>query len=158
MMMHPNEEIIRRLYTGLQKRDGEDMAACYHPQARFSDPVFPDLTGAAVGNMWRMLCDSAHDLEVSFRNIRANDTTGTGLVKAVYTFSTGRKVDNMVLSRFVFSQGKIISQKDTFDFWRWSRMALGLPGVLLGWSPWLRRKVQRQAARQLKRYLERNPR
>ncbi|MCF7802118.1 MAG: nuclear transport factor 2 family protein [Candidatus Marinimicrobia bacterium] len=153
--MHPNEALIRQLYTGLQDLDGEAMAACYHPQAQFSDPVFPDLKGAAVGGMWRMLCQSATDLSVSFRDIRANDNTGQGHVEAVYTFSTGRKVHNSIASRFEFLDGKIIRQKDDFNFWRWSRMTLGVTGFMLGWAPWLQRKVQKRAARQLEHYLAR---
>lgn len=156
--MHSNEALIRQLYTCLQKLDGEGMAACYHPEAHFSDPIFPNLDGAAVGGMWRMLCHSANDLTVSFRNVRADDTTGEGDVEAVYTFSTGRKVHNIIHSRFEFLDRKIIRQKDDFNFWRWSRMALGTTGLLLGWTPWLRHKVRQRAARQLARYLENNPR
>jgi len=53
--MHPNEQLIERFYTSFQKRDPDGMVACYHPEIRFSDPVFPDLRGESAGAMWRML-------------------------------------------------------------------------------------------------------
>ena len=37
--------------------------------------------------------------------------------------------------------------------WRWSRQALGMAGVLLGWTPWLHGKVRRDAARALERFM-----
>jgi hypothetical protein len=40
--------------------------------------------------------------------------------------------------------------------WNWARQALGLPGLMLGWSPWLRSKVRISAAQQLQRYVEKN--
>ena len=38
-------------------------------------------------------------------------------------------------------------------FRSWSRQALGTPGLLLGWSPFLRNKVRATAAANLKRFL-----
>ena len=55
---------------------------------------------------------------------------------------------------FRFQDGKIIRHRDRFDFWRWSRMALGPAGLILGWSPMLKNKVRRQAAKSLARYRE----
>src|SRR5262249_41117213 len=40
---NPNDELIRRLYTAFASHDGPAMAACYAPDAHFSDPVFVDL-------------------------------------------------------------------------------------------------------------------
>ena len=53
-------------------------------------------------------------------------------------------------------QGLITRQRDRFDFWAWSRQALGMPGLLLGWTPFLRHKVQRQAAANLQKFLTRS--
>ena len=59
-----NEATIRKLYAGLDAHDGEAMASCYALEATFSDPVFPELTGAQAGDMWRMLTSRATDLSV----------------------------------------------------------------------------------------------
>ena len=73
---------------------------------------------------------------------------------ARYRFAqTGRQVVNDVHSRFRFVDGLIAEQVDEFDFHRWSRQALGLNGLLLGWTPMLRRNVQRQARAGLDKYL-----
>ena len=52
-----------------------------------------------------------------------------------------------------YAAGLITRHTDRFDFWRWSRQALGAPGLLLGWSPFLRAKVRGQAAASLRRFL-----
>ncbi|MBC7438095.1 MAG: nuclear transport factor 2 family protein, partial [Bdellovibrionales bacterium] len=54
-------------------------------------------------------------------------------------------------------QGLIATHRDRFDFWAWSRQALGTPGLLLGWTPMLRNKVRTTAASNLKKYLASRP-
>ena len=145
--MHPHAEVIDRLYRSLASHDHEAMAACYHKDVEFSDPVFPDLKGTEAGDMWRMLAARATDLVVRFSVKDADDRRGAAHWDADYTFvKTGRKVNNRIDAEFEFRDGLISRHRDDFDFWRWSRMALGTPGVLLGWSPLIRSKVRRQAA------------
>jgi hypothetical protein len=45
----------------------------------------------------------------------------------------------------------IVEHVDRFNFWRWSRQALGLPGLVLGWTPVLRKKVGTTATERLDR-------
>ena len=145
-MSHPNAELVTRFYEAFAKRDGDAMAAAYSPDATFSDPVFPDLKGKEVGSMWRMLCKRGKDLAVTFRDVQADDRTGKAHWEATYTFSgTGRHVHNVIDATFEFENGLIKRHVDQFDLWRWSKMALGAPGLLLGWSPIVRNKVQKQA-------------
>lgn len=150
--MNPEEEnraLIERLYRALQQRDAATMAACYHPAAKFRDPVF-ELEGARVGAMWKMLTSRGADLRVEFGDVVADASSGSAGWQAWYTFSaTGRPVHNVIRARFRFSGGLIAEHVDTFDFWRWARQALGPVGLLLGWSPLLRGKVRSQAARAL---------
>lgn len=149
-----NEATIRRLYDALDRHDGEAMAACYAADARFSDPVFPDLRGSHVGDMWRMLTARASDLSVELPEAKADAEAGAARWIATYTFgTTGRRVVNRVRSDFRFDdQGRIAEQNDDFDLWRWSRQALGASGLVLGWSPMLRRKVRAGAAADLARF------
>ena len=147
-----HRELIANLYLALDRRDGGTMAASYAPNAEFRDPVF-ELAGGRVALMWRMLCARATDLRCEARDIEADERTGRARWRATYTFAaSGRRVVNDVTSRFEFADGLIVRQVDTFDFWRWSRQALGVPGWLLGWSGWLRGKVRRQAEAQLARF------
>ena len=56
---------------------------------------------------------------------------------------------NTISARFLFRDGLIIAHRDAFNFWAWSRQALGVSGLLLGGSAWLRAKVRAQAAAKL---------
>jgi ketosteroid isomerase-like protein len=148
--MHPNEALIRRFYEAFAKRDAETMATCYAPNVRFTDPVFRELVGDRASGMWRMLTGRAHDLKVEASGFRADDREGSAHWEAHYTFSaTGRKVHNVIDARFEFAEGLITRHVDTFDFWRWSRQALGPMGMVLGWSPIVRNKVCTNAAKGL---------
>jgi ketosteroid isomerase-like protein len=137
---------IDELYAAFDRRDGDAMAACYAPNARFSDPVFIDLKGEEPGAMWRMLTGRSTDLAIELVDRSATADRGTARWVARYTFGqTGRLVVNDVTSTFRFRDGLISEQRDDFDFARWARQALGIPGVLLGWTPYLRNKVRRSA-------------
>ena len=99
-MPNPNDELIQRFYAAFDRKDGDAMAACYTPDARFDDPVFPGLTGKQPGDMWRVLTSRATDLKIELREHEADDTTGSAHWIATYTFSqTGRKVVNDVALR-----------------------------------------------------------
>lgn len=144
--MEKHEELIRRLYTGLQKLDADEMAACYHEEATFQDPVFNLTSKKEIAGMWTMLCSRAKQFELTFESVEADKENGSAYVEAKYVFSsTGRTVHNKIKANFKFKDELIIEQVDIFDFWRWSRYALGLPGYLLGWSDLLQNKVKREA-------------
>jgi ketosteroid isomerase-like protein len=148
--MHRNAALIHRFYQAFQRREAAAMAACYHPEVRFSDPAFPDLKGAEAGAMWAMLLARASDLDLQFSEVRATDTEGSARWVASYTFSkTGRRVVNRIEARFRFRDGLIVEHRDHFSFARWARQALGLPGWLMGFTPFLRGKVQAEAAKSL---------
>lgn len=142
---------IERFYAAFAERDGEAMAACYAPDVRFSDPVFPDLRGAEAGDMWRMLTAAGGDLQVELHEHESDGTRGSARWIARYTFTqTGRRVVNDVRATMVFAaDGLIAEHRDSFSFHRWSRQALGPAGLLLGWTPILQAKVRRTAAARL---------
>jgi ketosteroid isomerase-like protein len=147
-----NRALIERFYRAFQQRDGAAMGACYHASAKFRDPVF-ELEGANVGKMWRMLCSRGADLRIEFANVDADTSSGAADWQAWYSFkSSGRPVHNVIHASFRFADGLIVEHVDEFDFWRWSRQALGPAGWLLGWSPMLRAKVRGEAARTLERF------
>ena len=83
----------------------------------------------------------------------ATSEAGTAHWIATYTFAqTGRRVVNDIRAEFRFADGLFAEHVDRFSFWRWSRQALGAPGLLLGWTPLLRGKVSAQARRGLEEY------
>ena len=139
--------VLERYYAALAQRDWSAMGACYSDTARFSDPVFPDLDASGVRGMWKMLLTGGSDLRITFRILGQSTDGGSCEWEAFYTFSrTGRKVHNIIRSEFELRSGLIVRQRDHFDFWRWSKQALGTSGLLLGWSPIIRNKVRAVAA------------
>jgi ketosteroid isomerase-like protein len=141
-----NESLIERFYSAFNEKDGAAMAACYAPDVKFSDPVFPDLEGSEAGDMWRMLTSRATDLRIELHEHEADDERGSAHWIAHYTFAqTGRPVVNDIHASFRFRDGLIAEHRDEFDFHRWSRQALGPNGLLLGWTPLLRKAVRRRA-------------
>ncbi len=147
---HPNAALIGRLYGALARRDADAMAACYAPDATFSDPAFPQLDAAGVAAMWRMLCARGRDLSVAVSGIDADATTGRAHWVATYTYSaTGRKVVNEIDATFTFRDGLIVRHVDRFDLWRWLGQALGAKGTLLGWLPPVQQAMRRTAAKSL---------
>jgi ketosteroid isomerase-like protein len=142
-----NAGLIRAFYAALGRRDAEAMIACYAPDVRFSDPVFPDLDAAGAAAMWRMLCSRGKDLAVTASDISADATTGRAHWVATYTYSaTGRRVENRIDATFAFRDGRIVRHQDRFDLYRWARQALGVKGALLGWLPPVQGAIRRQAA------------
>jgi ketosteroid isomerase-like protein len=151
-----NGELIHRLYEELGRHDGESMAACYAPDARFRDPVFGELTGAQAGDMWRMLTGRSEDLRVELVDHGADEETGHAHWIARYTFTpTGRRVVNDVRARFRFSDGRIVEHIDRFSLYGWTRQALGPVGTLFGWSPPLVLGLRFRARRDLARFSKR---
>lgn len=156
--MNQNQEVIIQFYSAFQKRDWRTMQSCYHAEAHFSDSVFPDLNSMETKAMWHMLCENAQDFSLQFTGIEADDTHGRCDWQAWYTFSrTGRKVHNIIQADFEFKDGLIIRHTDSFNFWRWSRMALGITGVLMGWTPIIHNKVQTTARKSLFKFMDLHP-
>lgn len=152
--MHPNQQLITSFYEAFQRKDIATMQNCYADDATFTDEVFRNLDAAQTRKMWEMLIRRGKDLSLTVEDVQANDTTGSATWVATYSFSqTNRRVVNQVTADFAFKNGKISQHTDRFDFYTWSRQALGLPGLLLGWTGYLRRKVQQTALKSLTGYI-----
>ncbi len=156
--MLESEKLIEKFYTGFQQKDWKGMQQCYHDKIVFSDPVFKNLKGAEVKAMWHMLTTAGKDLEISFQHIKVDGASGSCDWEAHYTFSlTGKKVHNLIQATFEFSEGKIIRHTDSFNLWRWSGMALGVTGTLLGWSPFVQSKIRKMAGKNLEKFIQEHP-
>ena len=143
-------EVAERFYASFKAGDGDGMAALYAPGARFSDPAFPSLDGAGAGDMWRMLTGRVQGFSLDVDGIEADGEVARVRWTARYIFSaTGRKVVNKVSTTMRVQDGKIVEQRDAFDFRVWARQAFGLAGMLLGGRGFFQRKVQRTAAENL---------
>lgn len=153
--MNANEKLISDFYRAFAQRDWKGMQSCYHDEVVFFDPAFQELKGKRAKAMWHMLAESARDFSVKFEKVSANDALGSCQWQASYRFSkTNRKVINDIRAEFAFREGKIIRHTDTFDLWKWSRMALGLPGLFLGWSGAIQGKIRTTANQSLDKFIQ----
>lgn len=152
-MSNPHEDVIRKFYSAFKQKDFLTMQSCYHADATFSDPVFQNLDSREVKAMWQMLLTASKDLRVEFNFIKANDSHGSAHWEAWYSFSkTKRNVHNIIEAKFEFRDGLIFRHKDHFNFWRWSRQALGNSGLFLGWSSVVKNEVRAAARKSLDRF------
>jgi SnoaL-like domain len=156
--MDSNIKLLHTFYSSFANKDYLAMQACYHPDAKFSDPVFRNLSSKQVKAMWHMLTVSGSETRIAFSGISADDLSGKVHWEAWYTFSlTKKKVHNIVDSTFEFKDGLILSQKDSFNFYRWAGMAFGGIGKLIGWTPLFHQRIQQTANKNLVRFISNNP-
>lgn len=156
-----SQATIERFYTAFAQLDADTMQRCYAADATFEDEVFKLYGQRDVGGMWRMLCEAAQakgraDWKLEYSQVSAEGGKGRAHWVAHYRFSaSGRPVVNRIDAEFEFdAKGLITRHRDRFDFWRWSRQALGVPGLVLGWTPYFRKQVRAGAAANLKRFLD----
>ena len=155
--MSSNKELITRFYTCFQNKDYKGMQACYADDAIFNDEAFKNLDSAHVKAMWEMLCKSGKELKLTFGNITETATGGSAEWTASYLFSrTGNRVVNNIQAIFVIENNKIVSHKDSFDFYIWSKQAFGITGFVLGWTSYFRNKVEKTASENLKSFMNKS--
>lgn len=130
------------------------MQQSYADEATFSDPVFINLNADKVRAMWEMFCLNGKDLTIKFKNVKANKTNGSAEWIATYIFTkTGKKVTNHISANFTFKDGKIKTHIDSFNFYKWASQALGLPGLLLGWTGFIKNKIKQGGMQSLNNFI-----
>ena len=149
-------EVNKQVITAFQQLDYTAMNSCYSDEIVFSDPAFGFLRGEEVKYMWEMLCKNAKDFSLTFSNIQLlDDEYATCNWVATYTFSkTGRKVVNHIKAFMKLKDGKIIEHSDAFKLSKWAAQALGFKGELLGWTGFMKRKIQKNARMNLIKFIE----
>lgn len=155
MSAEQNRQLIDRFYTAFAQKDATIMNACYAAHAVFEDPAFGRLNGNEITAMWSMLVEKGGaDLTVNHRVTEATHGKAKVEWQATYVFgATSRTVHNKITAEFIIEEDKIVYHRDHFNLWKWSAMALGAPGTLLGWSNFMKRKIQKQARTSLNKYM-----
>jgi len=149
-----NEQLLKDFYHAFQNGDAQSMASHYHKQAQFSDPAFGKLNREEVALMWQMLCRSSKDLRIEFQINQVNETSARVNWEAFYFYGkSGNKVHNKVKAAFEFKDDKIMRHDDVFSLWKWARQAMGVNGLLIGWTKFFRKRLQQQSHRMLQRFL-----
>ena len=154
--MSQYQDLIEKFYSAFQNKDSKSMIECYHNDVKFSDPIFQNLKGMQAKAMWMMLVEKAPELKIQFNNIKAEGDSGSADWIADYPYGkSGRKIHNVIHAEFKFKDGKIIHHKDNFNLWKWAGMALGLSGLLLGFTPMVQNKIRSEALTGLTMYMKR---
>ncbi|NRB51172.1 MAG: nuclear transport factor 2 family protein [Saprospiraceae bacterium] len=153
-----NSKVIEEFYTAFSVGDAKKMGSLYAENATFEDPAFGQLQAAEARAMWSMLVErSKGQLQIEFSNVQGTGQGGSAHWEAKYPFGkTGRKVHNKIDAEFEIKAGKITKHIDRFNFWKWSSMALGLPGLLLGFTPIIKNGVRKNVQQLLKKYMEKH--
>lgn len=156
--MNQDELTITKFYNAFANRDFATMNSCYAEDIAFSDPVFGLLRGNEVRAMWQMLCERAVDFSLAHKNIKTDDNEYyTCEWTANYLFSkTKRRVVNKCKGYMRLQNGVIIEHSDAFNFYRWCRQALGLKGLLLGWTGFMQKRVVNNARKELDKFMIKN--
>lgn len=150
-----NKQIIQKFYTAFAEGDAETMISCYNDDIIFSDPAFGTLKGINAKAMWTMLLSNKNSqAKVSFNNIEAINDSGSASWIANYNYGPkARPVTNHVNAKFEFKNGKISKHTDDFNLWKWTQQALGLSGYLLGWSNFMKNKIQGETSKKLNAFM-----
>lgn len=153
--MNSNEQLIHHFYTSFKNKNAKAMQDLYAENTSFNDPIFTNLNAEEVKSMWEMLLKNGKDMRLEFKDIKGDQNGATAVWDAWYTFSaTGKKVHNHINASFLIENGKIVKHTDQFSFYRWASQALGLTGILLGWTNFLKNKISTTAKKNLQRYMD----
>ncbi len=151
-----NSDTITKFYTAFSAGDSNGMVECYHENIVFKDPVFGTLKGQRAAKMWQMLLAQKNsDTTITFEITETTADTAKANWVATYNYGKKkRKVVNKVSADFKFKDGKIIAHTDTFDLWKWTKQAMGAPGYLMGWTGFMKSKIQKTTNKRLDAFIK----
>lgn len=154
-----NKQVIENFYNALNEGNIQEMMKQYHSDVIFEDPGFGKLDYYQVVKMWEMLISKrSQSFKLIYKNVEAHENVGSVNWIVTYHYSaTQRKVVNNIMAQFKFCDGKIIEHKDSFNLWKWTRQALGISGYLLGWTAFMRKKLNQGTKEVLEDYIQKNP-
>jgi hypothetical protein len=155
-LSHFNSLTLTRFFACFSNGDYQGMQSCLHPDVEFTDIGF-ELRGKEVGAMWHMIVSKG--IQVSFRDIKVDDRTGTAHWECDYQFrkdadSEPRPVHNVVEAKFCFDGGLIREHHDECDFWNWFEQAMGPIGKGAHVFDFLENMIERLLKRDLPSNIE----
>lgn len=153
-----NRQLITNFYEAFANKNTEAMAECYAEHIVFEDPAFGRLNGPEVMAMWTMLIQRGGDTLTTKFTIREVTNGGAKTTfEPSYLFGPKkRKVDNVISTHFIIEEGKIVYHGDQFNLWKWSRMALGTTGLMIGWSGGFKKKLQAKLRSTLEKFMSKS--
>ncbi len=156
------QALVQRYFTAFAALDAAAMNDCLHPEISYTDPLFPNLRRQQVAAMWRMrlavMALHRKDMSLSWTVVFCEERKAQVFWEANSRHAGGRRIRHKALATLAFWDGRIVRHVDGYNFWHWSRQALGITGALLGWHKGYRLAVQAAALRQLTSFMHSGPR
>ncbi len=151
-----NSEIITSFYDAFARGDYKKMSSYYHDDLIFEDPAFGKLNKEKASLMWQMLLSrKGSSPKINYSDVVANDSSGQVKWVAKYLYGPKKRlVINHIKASFKFENGLIIKHTDEFNLHRWSGQALGPVGYMLGWTSFMKNKIQKMANHRLEDYIK----
>ncbi|MFN4006963.1 MAG: nuclear transport factor 2 family protein [Chitinophagaceae bacterium] len=152
----PAITVATQFFEAFAQLNAQAMCQRYQTMAVFNDPVFGLLHYNELTAMWRMLCSNATNFSLQYEPpVAVDDEYVTVNWVATYTFSaTGNTVVNKVKSFIRIQNGYITEQSDAFKLSRWAAQALGVKGLLFGWSGFVQKRIRKNAHKALQRFMQ----
>ncbi len=128
-------QVATRFYTAFAARDSATMAQLYAPNVKFRDPLFGNLKGPQVMEMWNTITPAANSKTFKIEpKVQPNPTQrpdGSWDVQvhwdAHYDLGS-RHIDNHADTTMTIKDGKIVKQNDAWDLDAWTKQALPFGG------------------------------
>jgi ketosteroid isomerase-like protein len=152
----PAVTVATTFFEAFAQLNANAMCECYQKTAVFNDPVFGLLHYHELTAMWQMLCSNATNFSLQYETpVTVDNEYVTVNWVARYTFSaTGKAVVNKVKSFIRIQNGYITEQSDAFKLSKWAAQALGIKGLLFGWSGFVQKRIRKNARKALEHYME----
>ena len=151
--MNQNEATIHRFFTAYQNKEYTTMQNCYSKDAVYNSPIYGLINAEHVKAMWEMICKTNEEESLHFEKIELLDHEYTTCDWSLAYYYTNRRINNKIKSYLRLENGLIIEHTDAFDLYKWSRMAFGLTGLLIGWSKFFQKKIQKSTRNKLSEFI-----
>ena len=145
-----SKEIAIKFYDAFSAANIDVLKQLYDKKLRYNDNIFVNLDYNETISMWSSLLVGNKNMSIKYEIKKYSEKYVEVEWIADYLFtSTNRNVKNIILAKMEIDQGKIINHTDNFDFYKWSQMAFGITGVLIGWTSFFKNKVRTEAYNKL---------
>ena len=145
-----SKEIAIKFYDAFSAANIDVLKQLYDKKLIFNDNIFVNLDYNETISMWSSLLVGNKNMSIKYEIKKYSEKYVEVEWIADYLFtSTNRNVKNIILAKMEIDQGKIINHTDNFDFYKWSQMAFGITGALIGWTSFFKNKVRTEAYNKL---------
>lgn len=151
------EEVVKSFFQGLKTKNYKSVQSLYGFNSFYSDEVFPSLAGSEIGKMWEMRFSLSKDFNLDYKILKSSSKNVEVKWDIKYKPKDFNKyVENSIRTTFEIQEGKIITQKDRFNFPKWVKNTRGTWAYLFCFLGITRKKIQERAEFTLNAFILKN--